>query len=241
MIKVITILFLSLSFSLLANTNKISKNLKAEILKNNKLDKVSFVVFDLDNTLININVRYENIFNKYLKRNRSRVIKKYLKEKAFVNITLNDILIDIGNLKLNEVQKDKLSEYLKKEFYSDSSLKLDIANGNSVEFVTELHNAGAFIIYLTQRDIKYVTQTINILNELKLPIGVNKTTLIMNNDHILAKKTLSKWVNMGEIIAVFNKDLDILKSLKPYFKKNELFFISPKSIKDNKITTIKGF
>jgi len=239
MFKFIIILLLAISFSLLGNTSKISKNLKEEITKNNKKNKVSFVVFDLDNTLINTNARYEIIFNNYLKKHPLRVIKNYLKEKSFININLNSILTDIDKLKLTDKQKEKLKKYLKKEFNSERTLNSDIINENVIDFITELHKNGAFIIYMTKRNHKDLVVTINTLNKFKFPIGVNKTTLIMNTPNI--KKTLFQWVKMGKIIGVFNSDINTLNLLKPYFKTNKLFYINQNTVKDDKITTIKGF
>jgi len=244
MLKFITILLLSVSFSLFADTSSIKKDLKSQILENSKNDKVSFVVFNLDNVLINTNVRYESIFNRYLKKNRSRVIKKYFNEKSFINIKLETVLADVENLKLSKRQKTKLKKFLEIEVNSDITLDSDIAMMNSVDFVSDLHKNGAFIIYITKRNEKSLVKTVNTLNKFKFPIGVNNTTIIMsnsNNTKNTERNILSKWIKMGKIIAVFNNNLEILKSLKPYFKSNQLFYINSKNIKDNKIKTIKGF
>jgi len=244
MLKIFSILLLSVSFSLLANVSDIKKDLKSQILENSKNDKVSFVVFNLDNVLIDINVRYESIFNRYLEEKPSKLVSNYFEKKSFVDVTLKEILNDIDKLKLTPKENLKLKGFLKSEFNSSTTLSSDIATSNSSKFVKDLYKSGAFIIYISKRNKKALVKTVDTLNSFEFPIGVNNTILIMNKDEAsqnLERNILSKWIRMGKIIAVFNNNLKVLKSLKPYFKANQLFYINSQKIKDEKIKTIRGF
>jgi hypothetical protein len=239
MLKIFTIILFSIS--ILGNSQDILTNLTSKIIQNTKNNKVSFVVFNLDNTLIDSSKRFNLLFNNYLKKSPLKQIKTYLKDKDFNNLELSTILNEIDNLKLTLKQKEKLKKYLQDNINSLEAIDSDISKENSVNFVNELYKNGAFIIYITKRDIKDIAPIVKTLNKLNFPIGLNKTTLIMNVNIKSIRNILSKWINMGEIISIFDSNINLLEALAPYFKQNQLFFISNNNLPNIKVTTISKF
>lgn len=228
------------SFSIFANNQNILKKISNKIINNNKQDKTSFVVFNLDNVLLNSTTRYELLFNNYLKKHNLRVIKKYFKEKNFANIKLSDVVSDVSNLNISKKQKEKFKKYLEENYNSSTALSADIAIGESIDFVNNLYKDGAFIIYITKRNLNNIALTVNKLKNLNFPIGKNKTTIIMNVNHNTIRTIISKWINMGEIIAVFDSNIKNIKLLIPYFSKDKLFFISNENFDSKSFTIIKS-
>ncbi len=228
------------SVSIFANNQNSFKKINDEITNNNKQDKTSFVVFNLDNVLLNSTTRYELLFNNYLKKHRSRAIKKYFKEKDFVNLKLNDILNDISNLKISKKQKDNFKKYLEENYNSANTLSADIAIGESIDFVNNLYKNGAFIVYITNRGLNSIAPTVKKLESLNFPIGKNKTTIIMNVNSNNIRNITSKWINMGEIIAIFDSNIKNIKLLIPYLNKDKLFLISNENLDSKDFTIIKS-
>jgi len=229
------------SISLFASNQSILKSLNTETIKNKKESTVSFIVFNLDDVLLNTSTRFEFIFDNYLKKHRSRVLKKYFNDKNFTDLKLNDVLNDIDSLKLSKKQKEKFKKYLEENYNSDDTLGADIAIAESVNFVNSLYKNGAFIVYITKRSSKLIAPTIDKLKKINFPIAKTKTMLIMdvNDENIV--NTIYSFINMGKVISVFSNDIKNISKLKPYFKKDELFLISKDILDSKDFNIIKGF
>ncbi len=238
MFKIFIIMLFSIT--VFAGNQNLLKEINKRITKNNHANRVSFIILNLDNVLLNSSARYELLFNDYLKKHHSRVIKKYFKEKDFTNLKLNDILNDISALKLTAKQKENFIKYLKENYNSDKALSADMAIGESIDFVNNLYKNGAFIVYISKRSLNNIAPTIKKLKSLNFPIGKNKTSLIMEVNENNTRNIVSKWINMGEIIAVFSNNFKAIKLLTPYFDKNELFLISDDNPDSKEFTIIKS-
>ncbi len=138
-----------------AHLRKIIEKVKETSLQKQK----SLVVFDLDSTLFDVSPRIQKILNDFGNNpaNQSRfpdscrILSQIQTQRADWGIkdALHRAGLDGDHPELHHA----LKEFWRKSFFSNEYLEYDIPYDGALDFVQNLYDAGADIVYLTGRDI----------------------------------------------------------------------------------------
>ncbi len=135
-------------------------------------------VFDLDSTLFDVNPRIRKILNDF---GYDNAVQSRYPEAARVLQNVNDLkktyklkdqIIHMGLPRQPEEFYFLLMEFWKKHFFGNDYLKYDEPYEGAIEFVKEIHDLGAKVIYLTGRDVvRMGTGTEAQILQWNLPLG----------------------------------------------------------------------
>jgi len=182
--------------------------------------KLPIVVFDLDSTLFDVSKRSYEILREWL---------AHPDTQGFTDT--QDVLkgLEPTDLKysLEELWEEKkiphakapfdhhfkhAKQFWRKRFFGHEYLKHDQPMNGAIDFVRNLHEMGAKIVYLTGRDVPMMAfGTFDQLKLHGLPIEMERTRLILKPKRHLddidyksaAAKTISEW---GEVVATFENE-----------------------------------
>ena len=144
-------------------------------------------IFDLDSTLFNVTKRSQEIV-RALSDNKD-FCKSFPKEAQLLqSITVHhdewgikDAVLRLGIRNAN-AQK-AIKKYWSHYFFSNEFLTYDVPYPGAPEFVSDLHQRGAEIVYLTGRDQNHMKEgTIESLTHWKFPIQIENSKLLMKPD-----------------------------------------------------------
>jgi len=174
--------------------------------------KLPVVIFDLDGTLFHSGPRSKQIFSEFAQEQGDTILERKVKEMDAIAMKykVRESLIDAG-IEDSVLQK-KIIDSWRAKFFNGEYLKYDEPISGGVEFVSELYDSGALIIYLTGRDAPcMLTGTVSALQKNGFPIGIQQTELIMKPKRYaktfnFKKKVLKYLKKLGVVIAVFENE-----------------------------------
>ncbi len=182
--------------------------------------KLPIVVFDLDSTLFDVSKRSYEILQEWRTHPETSTFKETVSMLA--DLAPEDMrysLEDVWNIK--KIPHDKMpydrhfnhaKQFWRARFFGNEYLKHDEPTKGAVNFVRNLHEMGAKIVYLTGRDVPLMAfGTYDQLRQHGLPIEVERTRLILKPKRHLddldfksgAAKMIQGW---GTVIASFENE-----------------------------------
>jgi phosphoglycolate phosphatase-like HAD superfamily hydrolase len=182
--------------------------------------KLPIIVFDLDSTLFDVSKRSYEILREWLAHpdtqsfTDTRAILEGLEAKD-LKYSLEELWeskkIPHGKAPFDHHFKHA-KQFWRKRFFGHEYLKHDLPTLGAIEFVRNLHEMGAKIVYLTGRDVPLMAfGTFDQLKLHGLPIEVERTRLILKPKRHMddidyksaAAKSISEW---GEVVASFENE-----------------------------------
>ena len=189
------------------------------------------VVFDLDSTLFDVSKRSFEILKEWVAHPETR------------NFTQTTTLLDqirVIELKysLEELWEDKkiplrespfehhfkhAKQFWRQRFFAHDYLKHDEPMGGASHFVKKLHEMGAFIVYLTGRDVPSMAfGTFDQLKRHGLPIEMDRSRLILKPkrhlDDVTFKSQAAKMImEWGDVVASFENEPKNLIAMSEVF------------------------
>ena len=196
-----------------------------------KLGKLPVVIFDLDGTLFDNGPRSKKIFLEFAEEKGDSKLTQTIEtiDAYTMKYKVRESLIDVG-IEDPTVLKEIIDSWRGK-FFTNEYLKYDEPLPGAVEFVNELRDSCALIIYLTGRDAPGSLEgTISALKTNKYPIGVCRTELIMKPERFMKtlpykKKTLKYIEKLGTVVAVFENEPANINLLFKHFPESIPFFL----------------
>jgi hypothetical protein len=189
------------------------------------------VIFDLDGTLFNNGPRSKQIFLDFAEERNDTTLEVTLGtiDANSMKYRVRETLIEVGIT--DSTLLSELMVFWKSKFFTSEYLRYDEPIAGGVEFVNELHDSGALIIYLTGRDMAGTLEgTVSSLKDHKYPIGILGTELIMKPERymktVLFKEESVTYIKkLGTVIAIFENEPENINNLITHFKESLPFFL----------------
>ena len=193
--------------------------------------KLPVVIFDLDSTLFDVSKRSYEILREWQSHTETGSFKETL--QLLSDLRPEDMrysLEDVWHIK--KIPHDRIpfehhfkhaKQFWRQRFFSHEYLKHDEPAKGAVNFVGQLHELGAKIVYLTGRDVPLMAfGTFDQLKRHGLPIEVERTRLILKPKRHLddldfkssAAKLAQEW---GTVIASFENEPKNLVAMAKVF------------------------
>lgn len=174
------------------------------------------VVFDLDDTLFDSRTRTHVIFrefsqdptNRSLFPSETQVLSQVRLED--IQYLLKDTLVNLGIDTL--AFETALNSYWVARFFTSAYCAVDRPIAGAAKYVRDLEAAGAYIVYLTGRDLPNMGEgTRAALLSNHFPTDGDGTYLLMKSDHAIDDLTFKKqafwWIQgQGTVIAGFENE-----------------------------------
>ncbi len=229
--KIFRILVILLLSSSCLHSNEILLDVVKRVTETKNSGELPVVIFDLDGTLFDSGPRSKRIFLEFAETTGNSLLKLKVEmiDAHTMKYKVRESLIDAG-IKDSTLLKEMIDSWRKK-FFNGEYLKYDEPVPGSVEFVNELSDSGALIIYLTGRDAPgTLIGSVAALQKNGFPIGVYGTELIMKPERFMKtytfkKKTLSYIKKLGTVVASFENEPANINLLFEYFPENIPFFL----------------
>lgn len=230
MFRILVILLPLISSSCL-HSNEILLDVVMRVVETKNSGELPVVILDLDGTLFNSGPRSKKIFLEFAEEKGDNALRKTIEtiDANRMKYKVRESLIDAG-ITDSTLLKEMIDSWRKK-FFNGEYLKYDEPVPGSVEFVNELSDSGALIIYLTGRDAPMtLIGTVTALQKNGFPIGVYGAELIMKPERLMKtftfkKKTLSYIKKLGTVVASFENEPVNINLLFEYFPKSIPFFL----------------
>jgi hypothetical protein len=182
--------------------------------------KLPIVVFDLDSTLFDVSKRSYEILREWLAHPETQTFRDT--QDGLSDLKSTDLKYSLEELwEARKMPHGKhpydhhfkhAKQFWRKRFFGPEYLKHDQPTHGAIEFVKQLHELGAKIVYLTGRDVPQMAfGTFDQLKLHGLPIEMPRTRLMLkpkrHHDDIefksAAAKAISEW---GEVVASFENE-----------------------------------
>lgn len=193
---------------------------KTELYQNlmSRLDEVKtagdrpVVIFDLDATLFDVGPRTCRIIHEYALQYDDKSLEAATKDyrKKDIPYLLEDILNEMGLY--DEERLETLGLYWSDRFFTDHYQYYDEPFLGAPAFVHELHNKGAFIVYLSGRDAPgMLLGCTESLRRHGFPVGMDHTQIFLKLDFdtpdpIFKEEACQSIEELGEVIATFDNE-----------------------------------
>jgi len=141
------------------------------------------LVFDLDSTLFEVHHRTAKILEEFL--NLKHLDVEFVRRAKKVVIEpydwgIKSAFVRVGFTDFPEPIKKEMILFWRERFFSDDYLELDHPSEGAVEFVNEVHDLGAHILYLTGRDtLRMGKGTHKTLKKWGFPVLESTSDLVM--------------------------------------------------------------
>jgi hypothetical protein len=172
------------------------------------------VVFDLDGTLMDNRPRTVAILREFATSgaagDSARVAPLATIVPEDLAYLVRDSLAKVGLT--DDALVEAVEAFWKERFFSDDSIRHDVALAGAVSFARACHDAGAICIYLTGRDLPLMgIGSFRSLRDLGFPIGVPGTELVCKPDFAMPDEEFKrleapKLVRVGQVIASFDNE-----------------------------------
>lgn len=170
------------------------------------------VVFDLDHTLFDNGPRTLKILREFAQTTGRDALDKKLETYPPFGLPflVSDLLIAMGRTDANEHKE--AWDFWRDRFFYDALIPLDVAMEGTVEYVREIFDAGATVVYLTGRDSpNMLLGTTQSLQESGFPIGCAHTVLILKPDYDMDdtefKSDVTAFVGtLGTVVGAFDNE-----------------------------------
>ncbi|MBN4077365.1 hypothetical protein JYT19_00470 [Sulfobacillus acidophilus] len=187
---------------------KVVNNCTEQVAKNQR----PVVVFDLDSTIFDNSPRMVHIFREFAKENLHLDLEngfKKLNNRKFP-YGVEEILAFLGVKKNDDILRGK--KFWKERFFTNEYQKHDKPALGSVEFINEIFDLGATVVYLTGRDVPQMLLgcTASLLNN-GFPVGKPRTVTLLKPyfelaDEIFKEQALDFVANLGNVVATFDNE-----------------------------------
>lgn len=176
----------------------------------------SVVIFDLDGTLFDNRPRTVYIFKQIADQFYDQLPQLVKAMDAGAIDNLDNILYGpAATLKRLGVTDEEeialVTEEWSKRFFTDEYQKFDVPMPGAKKFVTDVHEAGATVIYLTGRDVNMLVGLTQSLRMCGFPVGVVGTMTMtkkdFNQDDGLFKDEVAAYLDrLGEVVGIFENE-----------------------------------
>ena len=176
----------------------------------------SVVIFDLDGTLFDNRPRTTYIFRQIADQFYDQLPQLVAAVESGAVSNLDNIQYGpSATLKCLNVTDEKeialITEEWAKRFFTDDYQQFDIPLPGAKKFVTESHEAGATVIYLTGRDVNMLVGLTQTLRMCGFPVGVVGTMTMtkrdFNQDDGLFKEEVAAYLDrLGEVVGIFENE-----------------------------------
>lgn len=216
------------------------KDRLVEFVKNVKKGEV--VVFDLDDTLMDLRYRGMGFYTEMAKD--AELQKKFPKETQMLLDGLNlDVvgytpeitLAGVGILKSEySAFASEADSYFGSHAFTSSALAWDKPVAGAVDLVNDLFNKGAVIVYLSGRSENVQDASEKSLKKLGFPIGVANTAIFLKpegsrgNTSDFKGRVGTEIQKLGTVVAVFDNEPANLVQIRKVWgaKSAKLFFLN---------------
>lgn len=198
--------------------------------------KLPIVVFDLDSTLFDVTRRSYEILREWLQHPENHSYQETV--EALKDLSHTDFRYSLQDVwEARKVSHEdepyashfKLAKnYWRKRFFGNEYLIHDEPTKGAVEFVHQLYERGAKIVYLTGRDVPLMSfGTFDQLKSHRLPIEAERTRLILkpkrHHDDLDFKggaaATIKSW---GTVVASFENEPKNLVAMAQVYDKDTM-------------------
>ncbi len=187
------------------------------------------VVFDLDSTLFDVGPRTFHILQEWIQTQDSQSHPEL--REFFSNLNVSHMRYSLEDLLRDQSQDPEdhrfapglkqVKTFWRKRFFSDPYVKYDQITYGAREFVQDLYNEQASIVYLTGRDIPGMGfGTRQQLEDHGFPIGdLSRTRLVMKpsramDDLEFKVSAIESAKNLGSVVASFENEPKNLVAMK---------------------------
>jgi len=131
-------------------------------------------------------------------------------------------------------------------FFSDDYAELDVPVPGAPAYVRSLHEAGAFVVYLTGRDAPGMLEgTLESLDEWEFPLGLVNTQLILKpradlSDLEFKRDALEQVAALGDVVATFENEPRNLALMAERFPAAIAVFLDTDKNPDHVVPLPKG-
>ena len=214
-----------------------NKNLSAliEKIKDNTSREVSSVViFDLDGTLFDNRPRTLFILTEIASKHEAQApqLCASIEKQRDINLIEYSIRETLKNFNVtNEAEIEFIENKWQEKFFSDEYQKYDIPIPGASNYVSQIHNAGATVIYLTGRDApRMLVGATESLRLFGFPVGIIGTMMIVKTvfeekDEIFKKEVSSYLKRIGIVEGIFENEPVNSNLLQREFPNSESFLV----------------
>jgi len=196
------------------------------------------VVCDLDGTLFDNRPRTLQILIEYADEVRDEYpdVAEALTTLQLegVQYLLSDTLRECG-LTHVEIVRD-ISLYWRERFYSEDYLTYDEPFLGATDYVNACHDAGATIVYVTNRDVPgMLLGTVASLREHGLPIGVVGVELVLKPDASMGDEAFKRMVlptltQLGDVVGFFDNEPANCNIARSFFPDAEVALLETQKV-----------
>lgn len=193
------------------------------------------VIFDIDDTLTdtkerNLRVLKNFVSQPFIKNQYPNEVQKILKlSKANIRYQLKDTLKEASILDAEFVTK--ASQFWLAHFFTNEYVAFDRPIEGASQYLHQLINKGAIIVYLTGRDIPRMKEgTIQNINHNLFPFSADTSFLFMKSDTSIddlsfKKQSFDQIKKLGEVVAVFENEPANLNAMIQVFPNANAIFL----------------
>lgn len=176
----------------------------------------SLVIFDLDGTLFDNRPRTAYILRQIADQFEAELPQ--LVQAMDDNVLQDYSLIQYGPMATldclgvtDDKERERIVEQWAKRFFTDEYQHFDVPLPGAKNFVTQIYEAGATVIYLTGRDVNMLVGLTETLRMCGFPVGVVGTMTMtkkeFNQDDGIFKENVAAYLDrLGEVIAIFENE-----------------------------------
>lgn len=170
----------------------------------------AIVVFDVDSTLLSTAARHHGILVDF-----ARHLQDHDVSAIIADLAPSDFGWTVDGPLAGRVAPERLAglgDFWRERFFSGAYLHLDRPVPGAVEFVTQAHRAGAFVVYLTARHLPEMGPgTTESLLRWGFPFALERTQLVMKpsrslGDGAFKRSALDALAAWGSVVATFEND-----------------------------------
>jgi hypothetical protein len=169
-------------------------------------------IFDLDSTLISTQRRNHVIVSEFATREDVSPVLRHAAGRLRVDDMGWNPMEDLRRLGVSDEQElRRLRGFWIHRFFSDDYLRHDDALPGATQFVTDVHTAGGFVVYLTGRPEGLMGRGTRLsLAALGFPMG-ERTQLYLKPtpeemDHEFKRRVCEEIARLGEVVAAFENE-----------------------------------
>lgn len=120
-------------------------------------------------------------------------------------------------------------------FFSDAYVNKDLPFDGAVDFINELHDSGALIVYFSGRDQgTMLSGTIRALRDAGFPVGTARTMTVFKANpeepsQDYKRRVMGEITTIGRVIAAFDNDPRTVNTMRRQWPTARIFFVKSQS------------
>ncbi|MEB3285049.1 MAG: HAD family hydrolase [Candidatus Sericytochromatia bacterium] len=190
------------------------------------------VVFDLDDTLFLVKPRKQAILRELAAEFFAGTnVAQALSRLAASHIPY-DLREALGTVGIAERHHENIQELFFQRFFDGGYIKHDALNEGATDYVNQLHQLGAHIVYLSGRPDTMLQATIDMLEQHRLPLHPSRTEVVLKRPHEMSVSDVAFKAEKAELLArgriclgVFDNEPANLNAMSNAFSSASFFLL----------------